>query len=364
MILVANHASHADTAAIIAALPPRVRRRLAPAAAEDYFFSSRAKGVAVEILTGGFPFPRHGADGLARACRLLAQGWSVLVFPEGTRSRDGEIGHFKRGVAKLATLGYPVVAVGLAGTRDVLPAGACVPRRGSAQVVFAGPECFDPPAATPGTAADIEARVRSAAAEAVRLRPRTTRTWHQRAAGIATSRAGVAIAFCWGVAEAVAFPIVPDLAVALLALAAPRRFALLAGAAAAGSVAGGALAYGLGAVFGSGFLAHAPLVTDRMAVAASEWLANEEASGLAHQTWSGVPFKVFGWQAAGHDVSFWPYLARTVLARAPRILLAGGVFGVLGAVLDRWIDRLYGAAAASFTAVLAVGLANVVAHWS
>lgn len=51
----------------------------------------------------------------------------------------------------------------------------------------------------------------------------------------------------WGVAEALWWPLMPDLGVALLALGAPRRWWQLTGAGTAGSVAGGALAYRLGA---------------------------------------------------------------------------------------------------------------------
>ena len=96
-MFVANHESHADTAVVLAALPREVRSRSAPAAAEDYFFSSRVRGVMAALAMGAFPFPRHGSAGLERAERLLAEGWNVLLFPEGTRSRDGRMGRFRPG---------------------------------------------------------------------------------------------------------------------------------------------------------------------------------------------------------------------------------------------------------------------------
>ncbi len=126
-VFVANHASHADTVLILRALPPRVRRRMAPAAAEDYFFRSRPRGAIASLLVGAFPFPRRGRSGLARAERLLDDGWSVLLFPEGTRSTDGRVGTFRSGVGVLAARGFPVVPIGIAGAREVMPKGRRLP---------------------------------------------------------------------------------------------------------------------------------------------------------------------------------------------------------------------------------------------
>lgn len=363
-LFVANHASHADTAAVIAALPWRVRRRLAPAAAEDYFFSSRIKGASVRMLTGAFPFPRHGDEGLHRARRLLAQGSSVLLFPEGTRSRDGAIAPFKCGVAKLATLGYPVVPIGIAGTGEVLGAGRSIPRRAPVAICFGEAEYFDNRRATRETAAEIEGRVRAVASHACQVRPQPRASWRSRVAALAGSRIGLAIAFCWGVSEAIAFPIVPDFFVALLALAAPSRAWKLALAAVTGSVAGGALTYLLGAILGPAFLSYAPLVTERMMSAAGGWLDVEGARALARQPLSGVPYKAFAWQAADAGVGFWSFVGHTVLARAPRILGVGAVFAGVGWVIRRWIERLYPVLAATFVVVFVMGFARVVRGWS
>lgn len=60
------------------------------------------------------------------ACRTaIAEGVSVLVFPEGTRSEDGSIGTFHKGAFKLATeLGVPVLPVVIDGSGDALPKGS------------------------------------------------------------------------------------------------------------------------------------------------------------------------------------------------------------------------------------------------
>jgi 1-acyl-sn-glycerol-3-phosphate acyltransferase len=64
------------------------------------------------------------AECMRRAAEWLKKGVSVVFFPEGTRSRDGEVQPFKRGAFKLAIeTGVPVLPVTLVGTRDLIPKG-------------------------------------------------------------------------------------------------------------------------------------------------------------------------------------------------------------------------------------------------
>lgn len=139
-VIVANHNSHADTAALIAALP--ARRRPAVAAAADYWFRGGLRPRLCRALCGAFPVRRTGGGSadLTAAAALLAAGRDVIVFPEGTRSRDGRIGEFRRGAARLAALaGVPVVPAGIIGTRTLLPPGAGRPRRAGITVTFGDP---------------------------------------------------------------------------------------------------------------------------------------------------------------------------------------------------------------------------------
>jgi 1-acyl-sn-glycerol-3-phosphate acyltransferase len=121
-VVVANHRSHADTAALIAALP--ARRRPAVAAAADYWFDGGWRPGVCRALCAAFPVRRSGGGSadLAAAARLLASGRDVIVFPEGSRSRDGRTAGFHRGAARLAaSAGVPLVPVGLSGTGTLLP---------------------------------------------------------------------------------------------------------------------------------------------------------------------------------------------------------------------------------------------------
>lgn len=142
VLLVANHASHLDTPSILRALPRPLRARVAVAAAADYFFRTRALSVAMPLLLNAFPFSRAGAvrSSLEHCGDLADEGWSVLVYPEGTRSPSGRLQPFRSGIGLLATdLRLSVVPVGVAGTHALLPKGRLRPRRGPVTVRFGAP---------------------------------------------------------------------------------------------------------------------------------------------------------------------------------------------------------------------------------
>jgi 1-acyl-sn-glycerol-3-phosphate acyltransferase len=146
-VIVANHSSHADTAALIAALPSS--RTPAVAAAADYWFRGGIRPAICRALCAAFPVRRTGGGSadLSAAARLLAAGHDVIVFPEGTRSRDGRTGDFHRGAARLAAAaGAPLVPAGISGTRTLLPPGRPArPHRAAVTVRFGTPLLAAPP---------------------------------------------------------------------------------------------------------------------------------------------------------------------------------------------------------------------------
>lgn len=142
-IYFANHASHVDTLAILAALPPEVRAQVRPVAARDYWDSSATKRfIARHVLDVVFVERKRESDGdpLERVKEALATGASLIIFPEGTRSLDGEIGPFKSGLYWLSRQ-FPNVAlvpVHLSNLARAMPKGAVLPVPISCQASLGG----------------------------------------------------------------------------------------------------------------------------------------------------------------------------------------------------------------------------------
>lgn len=133
-VFAANHASHVDTPILQRALPGRLRRRTAFAAAADYFYRKRLEAALVSLVFCTVPIERRSSPGegstIDRLRRIVADGWSFAVYPEGTRSRDGRVAVLQPGAAALAMqLGLPLVPVYISGTGELMPVGSRWPRR-------------------------------------------------------------------------------------------------------------------------------------------------------------------------------------------------------------------------------------------
>jgi 1-acyl-sn-glycerol-3-phosphate acyltransferase len=129
-IFAANHHSHLDTPLVLTSLPTRFRHKAVVAAAADYFFSTRAKGALSVISIAAIPMERLKVNRRSAdlAADLLAEGWSLVIFPEGGRSPDGWGQDFRGGAAYLSIrCGVPLVPVHVEGTRRVMKKGATHP---------------------------------------------------------------------------------------------------------------------------------------------------------------------------------------------------------------------------------------------
>ncbi len=162
VLIASNHTSHFDSVAVLDSLPPRLRNRTAVAAAQDYFFAKRWLGLFISVMINGFPFAREGAvrPTLEYCAWLIDKRWSVLIYPEGTRSVTGKIGEFKSGTGLLATqMGVPVVPVGLVGLSKILPKGQTIPRRGNCEIHIGKPLFICPLSSYDGATKAIRAAI-------------------------------------------------------------------------------------------------------------------------------------------------------------------------------------------------------------
>jgi 1-acyl-sn-glycerol-3-phosphate acyltransferase len=139
VIFVANHSSHIDTPVILRALPREWRRRTAVAAAADYFYRVPLVAHAVTLAFNTVAVQREAGgvvpDAASQVERLIRDGWSLLVFAEGTRSRDGSVGRLRSGAAVLAAeQGLAIVPIYVSGTHEVMPPGSRWMRSGSGRL--------------------------------------------------------------------------------------------------------------------------------------------------------------------------------------------------------------------------------------
>lgn len=125
MLIIANHTSHFDTVIVLSVLPNKIYDRTAVVAAADRMYRERIKGMWHSLRYNAFPITRGGGrQALAYSQWLLHHGWSLLIFPEGGRSRTGELMPFHGGAAILA-LGQhvPVLPMHIRGAMDIFPPG-------------------------------------------------------------------------------------------------------------------------------------------------------------------------------------------------------------------------------------------------
>jgi 1-acyl-sn-glycerol-3-phosphate acyltransferase len=137
VVLVANHSSHLDAPLILGSLPRRLAERVAVGAAADYFFDARWRAAVTALVFNAFPVERYRSRRLrSLAPDLLARGWSLLLFPEATRSEDGWMSNLRLGPAHLCvTQQVPAVPVVLRGTYAAMPRGRNWPLPGRPRVV-------------------------------------------------------------------------------------------------------------------------------------------------------------------------------------------------------------------------------------
>ncbi|MCH7765748.1 MAG: 1-acyl-sn-glycerol-3-phosphate acyltransferase [Acidobacteria bacterium] len=133
-----NHMSNIDPPLLVAVLPPRIAFM-----AKKGVFSIPVLGTAVR-LDGCVPVdrqnPEAARESVEGALANIKQGVTFVVYPEGTRSRDGRLQRFKHGVFVLAIrAGVPIVPITLDGTRAIMAKGKWAIYPGTVRVTIHPP---------------------------------------------------------------------------------------------------------------------------------------------------------------------------------------------------------------------------------
>jgi 1-acyl-sn-glycerol-3-phosphate acyltransferase len=170
-VLVANHSSHLDALALAAMMPPRLRHRVFPIAAGDTFFQTPGVAAFAAFVLNALPMwrKRCGSHALHELReRIVNEPCVCILFPEGTRTRDGKMNAFKAGIGMLvAGAKIPVVPCYLSGSHEAWPAHSKLPKPRRISVHVGEPVSFEATADERGgwesIAAELERRVRALA---------------------------------------------------------------------------------------------------------------------------------------------------------------------------------------------------------
>ena len=146
-VMVANHSSHLDVLVMATALPLRLRTCVFPLAAGDTFFETPAVAAFASSMLNALPMwrkncGRHAFESLRH--RLVAEPCGYILFPEGTRSRTGQLGSFRHGIGMLvAGTAVPVIPCHLRGTFQAMPPGSKWPSRARIILQIGAAEHFE-----------------------------------------------------------------------------------------------------------------------------------------------------------------------------------------------------------------------------
>ena len=138
-IITPNHSSHLDAPVVFASLPLLRVNRTFTLAAKDYFFNRWFVSFFARLMANVIPLDRTGSEtrGLILCLSKIRKGNSILLFPEGTRSQNGQISQFQKGAILLSKKAQlPIIPAYINGSFESLPKSKYVPRRKKINLVL------------------------------------------------------------------------------------------------------------------------------------------------------------------------------------------------------------------------------------
>ena len=163
VLLASNHNLGLDNPLIIKAVPVKWRRRMAVAGAAD-LWKNPVWSIMNPLLANAFPFAKEGSirPSLENMGKIMDNGWSVLIYPEGELTVGGPIKPFMNGTGLVAVEErIPVVPLRLCIHQQGSPARFPILRRGKVEIRFGEPLTFSPVTDYQDATSAIEEAVRS-----------------------------------------------------------------------------------------------------------------------------------------------------------------------------------------------------------
>jgi long-chain acyl-CoA synthetase len=139
-LITPNHSSIADAFSLVAAMPFSVGKQVFGLGDTKFFGGPVSSRLAKYTQVIPVDMEAKLFNALQLSAHVLRQGKVLCVFPEGSRSRDGKIKDFKKGVAIIAKeLNLPMVPVAITGTFEMMRPGQLFPRPGKVSISFGKP---------------------------------------------------------------------------------------------------------------------------------------------------------------------------------------------------------------------------------
>jgi 1-acyl-sn-glycerol-3-phosphate acyltransferase len=145
-IIVANHNSHLDTMTLLASLPSKILPKVKPVAAADYFGNTHFKAQISKYFINAVLISRsQGSNAIRQMKKELDDGYSLILYPEGSRGNPDEEQELKSGIALLLSLcpHTKYVPAYMTGMAKAMPKGDSLIIPYKSSLIYGTPQCIE-----------------------------------------------------------------------------------------------------------------------------------------------------------------------------------------------------------------------------